>query len=138
MINENVPTARGWITIHAITKTGERVLLEDRKNALVSNARNIIAHCLGGDTLYALNQISVYKATTLIATTPSVTINYPVGDDKVRINGRFDEASFNDTIDEIKLESAGGGIFSQVGSLSLLKTNAIQLEIEWVLTINNL
>lgn len=138
MINETVPSVKGWITIYAITKTGERILLEDRKNALVANARKIIAHCLGGDMVYAPNQISVYKASVLVATTPSVTINYPVGDDKVRINGRFDEASFNDTVDEIKLESAGGGIFSQVGSLSLLKTNAIQLEIEWVLTINNL
>ena len=138
MISENLPSVKGWIKVYAITKTGEKVLLEDRKNALVSNARKIIAHCLGADVTYALNQISVYKAGVLVSTTPSVTINYPTGDDKIRINGRFNESSFNDTIDEIKLESAGGGIFSQVGSLSILKTNTIQLEIEWVLTINNL
>lgn len=138
MINETLPSVKGWIKVYAILETGEKILLQDRKNALVSNARKIIAHCLGGDILYALNQIGVYKAGVLVANTPSVTINYPAGDDKIRINGRFNEASFNDTVDEIKLGSIAGGIFSQVGSLSILKTNTIQLEIEWVLTINNL
>lgn len=137
-INDVVPIPKGWIKIWGIDKGNKRILLEDRSNALVENARKIIAHSLAGDSQYFIDTIEVYKAAALLATSPGLTISYPAGDKTVKFITRFDEASFNDTLDEVKLISSTGGIFSEVSGLSVLKDNTLKLEIEWILTINNI
>lgn len=136
MVNELLPMPKGWITIYGIDKEGNRKLLVDRKNALVANSKKIMVHTLGQDSSYAITNIEVYKAASLLATSPLLTISFPVGDTSVKFTARFNEASFNDTFDELKLVSTAGGIFSEVTGLSVLKDNTLQLEIEWLLTIN--
>jgi hypothetical protein len=137
-IKENIPQATGWVRIFSIDIDGNKNLLVDKKNALVNNARKIIAYTLGRQSGYAIDTISVYKAGVLLADSPLVLISFPAGDDKVRFNARFNEASFDDTLDELKLASSLGGIFSELSGLSVYKSSSIQLEIEWILTINNI
>jgi hypothetical protein len=140
MVSEqiNLDSIKGWVKIWQINKQGKRKLVFNRKNALTVNAKKIIAYVLGQESTYAIDRISVYKAASLLANSPSVTVSFPIGDNKVKFNARFDEASFNDTLDEIKLNSIVGGTFSEITGLSVFKDNTLQLEIEWVLTINNL
>jgi len=136
MITEVVPTVRGWIKIIGIKPNGERIVLVDKKNALVINAKKIIAQTLGQQSLFSINTVEVYKTGGLLAST-SMIPTFPA-DEKVKFNGRFNETSFNDTLDEIRLTSTIGGQFSVVTGLSVLKNNTLQLEIEWLLTINDI
>ncbi len=133
-----VPLPMGWITIWGINDKGDRTLLVDRKNALTTNAKKIIAYLLGSQSSYALDAIKVYKAASLLATSPALTVSFPIGDDKVKFSVRFDEASFDDTLDELRLVSLAGGEFSLVTGLSVFKDDTLQLQIEWVLTIADL
>ncbi len=137
MVKETVPTAKGWVKIWGINKAGEKKLLVNQKNALVLNAKKIIAYALGNQSGYFIDAIEVYKAGGLLATSPPVTYSFPTNE-KVKFITRFNETSFNDTFDEIRLISTGGGDFSIVTGLSVLKDNTLQLQIEWLLTINDI
>ncbi len=137
MFLENVTRPKGWIKIWAINKDGKSTILADQHNALTINSKKIIAYVLGQQSGYAIDNIKVYKAGTLLATSPSLLISFPIGDNKVKFSARFNEASFNDTLDEVRLCSVIGGEFSTVDSLSITKADTIQLQIEWVLTIND-
>jgi len=136
-VKEKIPSVKGWIKVYGIDKDGNRFLLEDRSNALVPNAKTILTYLLGGQSTSAITNILVYKAAGLLATSPFLTVSYP-SSDEVKFTTRFNEASFNDTLDELRLISAVGGDFSIVTGLSLLKDNTLQLEIEWLLTINTI
>lgn len=138
MIEEKPPfELAGWITIIGIDRSGKRFILADRKNQIQSNAKNILVHALAEGT-FLVDQIKVYKAGAPLATTPPLTWSFPPGNDKVLFNGRFDEASFNDTFDEIRLDSSTGGNFSKITGLSVTKNNTLQLEVQWKITLNNL
>jgi len=134
----NPNNIRGWVKIWAIDKDGNKTLVFDNPNALVVNAKKIIAYTLGQQSSYAIDRISVYKAASLLAHSPSVTVSFPIGDDKVKFQATFDEVSFNDTLDEIRLNSIAGGSFSGITGLSVLKDNTLQLSIEWILTVNDI
>lgn len=128
---------KGWVKIFAI-RGDQRELILDQKNAVLTNAKKIIAHTIGQDPTMAIDTIEVYKASGLLADQSTLTISFPPGDNIVKFSGRFDEGSFNDTLDELRLKSSIGGDFSQVTGLSVLKDNTMQIEIEWILTINSI
>lgn len=124
---------KGWITIWGIDKDGNKHLLVDQKNTLVLNAKTIIANTLGGTPAFYLDLIFCYKASAPLAGRGTV-VTYPSAD-SVKFASLFDESSFNDTLDEVRLRSFAGGEFSAVTGLSVLKDNTLQLSIEWLLTI---
>jgi archaellin len=139
MLKEKLnPAWRGWIKIYGILPDGSKVVLADQHNAVVANALTVMAKALGGDLDAGLNRIKVKKAgVTLSNNSSALIVSYPASNE-VQFNGRFIESSFNDTFDEITLESTVQGMFSQVVGLSINKDNTMQMEIEWKLTIDNL
>lgn len=137
MFQEKIPSARGWVKIWSISRDGKKQLLVNQKNALVLNAKKIIAYALANQSGYYIDTIKAYKSSGLLATSPLVTYSFPTSE-KVKFTTRFNETSFNDTLDEIRLTSIGGGDFSIVTGLSVLKDNTLQLQIEWLLTINDI
>ncbi len=126
---------KGEIRIYEI-KGDSRKLLYKGNNAIVANAKKILVHAAGGDG-FIIDKIGAYKAAVLLSYQTLFTVTYPAGDDKVKFVARFDEASFDDTLDEVRLESSSGGIFSIFTGLSHTKDNTTQLEVQWLITINN-
>lgn len=123
----------GHITVMGRNKGGEWFTILEKKNALTSNAVTIISKALGGDTGWNINAIRAYKTSGILATA-SVTATYPATN-KVQLQAIFSEASFNDTLDEVRLLSLTGGDFSIVTGLSINKPNTLELSIQWLLTI---
>tara|TARA_R110002020_G_C16185233_1_gene765138 strand:- start:395 stop:796 length:402 start_codon:yes stop_codon:yes gene_type:complete len=120
------------------TKGGEKEVVYDDHNALVTNYKNIIRHCIAGDATHFLDKIRVLKLGADLANTSINQVEYiALTDNEVKLVATFDETSFNDTFDEIYLYSAGGGDFSKVTGLSINKDNQTQLTISWTLKIIN-
>ncbi len=128
---------KGWVKIWGIDRRGKRVLLVDQSNGLVGNAKQIICNALAGQSGYILDTIKPYKAGTALATSTSVTYTFPTFN-QISINATFNEASFNDTLDELRLVCAAHGDFSYITGISVTKTNVLQLQVNWLLTINDL
>jgi len=127
---------KGEVKIYAI-RGGSSELIYDDSNLILENAKKILVHAVGGDN-YVINAIEVYKTSVKLAEDLSLQVEYPIGDKHVKFFAFFDEASFNDTIDEIRLVSSVGGNFAEVTGLSHTKDDLTQLQIEWKITINNL
>lgn len=136
MNNEQINLGvKGWVTIKGIKPDGKEITLVDQPNALVDNARTMMAYLLGRQPSYSIDKIDVYKASGLLATSSFLTVTFPDAN-QVKFTTRFSESSFNDTLDELRLGSAIGGDFSVITDLSVLKGNTLQLQVEWLLTIN--
>ena len=128
---------KGWLKVYGILPNGERIVLLDRPNTIVNNARTIVAKALGNTTWAGLNKVKAWKAAVLLSDNNSMVITYP-GTYEVQFNARFSTGSFNDTLDELSLESSTLGRFSEVTGLSVFKDNTMQMEVEWKLTINTI
>lgn len=138
MFHENLDMyLKGEVKIYAIAPGKARKLIYEDHNAIVANAKKILVHAAGGDP-FIIDTIEVYKATVKIAEDTLLQVEYPSGDKSVKFFATFDEASFSATLDEIRLVSQNGGLFSQITGLSHTKDNLTQLQIEWKITINNL
>ena len=136
MISEGISyKGKGEVRIFSIKGDSRKLIYED-KNTIVTNAKNILAHAIGGDG-FIIDKIGAYKAAVLLSFQNIFTVTYPAGNDKVKFVARFNEASFDDTLDEVRLESTLGGIFSVFTGLAHAKDNLTQLEVEWLITINN-
>lgn len=123
---------KGWVTIWAI-EGDKRSKVYDDHNALTADAKEILTQLLAGQA-WGINKISAVKASSTLADTPSLAFTFPTTD-SVEFTGLFDEASFNDTLDEIQLWSNGGKKFSTVTGLAVFKSNLLKLQITWKLTI---
>jgi hypothetical protein len=126
-------SVHGHILIRGRKAGGEWEVLEDRKNALVANAQTIIAKVLGGTSSFKLDRIQCLKTAGILAT-ETVSVSYPATD-QVKFESTFSEASFNDTLDQVKLQSLDGGDFSSVTGLAVSKSNLIELNIQWTLEV---
>lgn len=126
---------KGWLKITAFYSDGSKKVVVDQHNDLTTNAPTIIANVLGGTPSFNLDVILAYKASALLASSPGLSITFPASN-RVNFNALFDEASFNDTLDELRIGSVVGGDFSAVTGLSILKDNLLQLSIDWLLTIS--
>lgn len=127
---------KGEVKIYATRGKSRKLIYEDH-NAIVENAKKILVHAIGGDP-FLVDTIEIYKTSSKIAEQTVLTKEFPFGDKSVKFFGNFNEASFNDTLDEIRLVSSNGGIFATITGLSHTKDNVTQLDIEWQITINNL
>lgn len=124
---------QGWLTVNKIAKDGSRTTILDRKNSLTDDAPQIQLYALAGED-WILDKIQAVKANSILA---SVDVEYTFPDPNVlRFTALFDEASFNDTLDEVRLFSTEANLtFSHVTGLSLFKDENIKIEIVWQLTI---
>lgn len=117
--------------------TGPNGIIEEKTidNAINANAKTIIVKALAG-TLNGLGNINALKASILLASgvIQSVVV---VGIDSIRISAEFDEASFNDTVDELQLlaDPISGGLFSDVTGTSITKDNLSRLYIQWTIKL---
>ena len=128
---------KGHLKITRI-KNGNSEVVYDDHNALVTNYKNIIRHCIAGDATHFLDKMRVLKTGADLANTSITQVEYiALTDNEVKLVATFDEASFNDTFDEIYLYSVGGGDFSKVTGLSIAKDDQTQLTISWTLKIIN-
>ena len=127
--------ARGDVWITRIDSKSKHLVFEDH-NLILENAKKIFVNAIGGNA-FVVDTIQVKKSGGLLAEA-TVMVDFPAGDDKVRFTARFDEASFNDTLDEIRLVSSAGGDFAEITGLSIAKDSLNQLEIVWQVTLNNL
>lgn len=128
---------KGHVKFFKVLPSGIWDLIYEHANTLdPANSKLIVSRLLGGMS-YELNKIECLKALGSLAEVTS-SVDYPTVA-SVRFTSIFDEASFNDTVDEIRLNSGGAGLtFSSITGLSVLKTNAYRLGIQWILTINSL
>lgn len=112
---------------------GDLVKYDDH-NAILDNSKEIIARVLGGQGSYSIDLIKVYKNNVLVAQNPPSVIDFPeVG--KCRFFCIFNPASFDDTIDEVRLSSVAGGDFSAITGLSITKGNTENMSIQWTIEI---
>lgn len=119
-------------SVKAYIKQGDSVkTVYDDHNTIVNNAKTILAHLLGGDNWF-ITEIVALKAATILATDSSLTVNY-LSATEVEFIGKFSESSFNDTLDELQLYSAAGGLFARLTGLTIQKTDAQQLGVTWVI-----
>lgn len=123
---------KGHLKVYCL-KTG-KIFYNDH-NALVTNAIEVIRRCLGSSGF--IDTITAKKNGNVLATETVSSINFAVApnNNEVMFKAVFDEASFNDTLDELRLSSSTDGDFSEVLGLSILKDNATQIGIEWTLKI---
>lgn len=128
---------KGHLKITRVSKTAREVLY-DNHNALVANYKNIVRHCIAGDNTHKIDTMRVKKAGSTLADSTISSVTYiPMTDNEVKFVALFNEASFDDTLDEVQLRSLGGGQFSEVTGLSITKDNQTQLIFEWTLKIIN-
>lgn len=128
--NLDLTESEGWLTV-----TVGGVVEYDGPNAFAAAAEQIVATLLGGTSANAIDTLSVYIAAVLQANGTSFTVTYPSAN-QVKFAAHFDAASFNGTFDELRLTSAAGGTFSTKTGLSITKTSAQTMDVEWLLTIN--
>jgi hypothetical protein len=106
----------------------------DDHNALVANAIEVIRRALGSNNF--LDTVTAKKAGVTLATVNTTGTIFSVSPDTNELicKATFNGVSFNDTLDELNLESADG-IFSEVTGLSIYKDSTTQLGIEWKIKI---
>ena len=127
--------SKGWVKIWGIDSKGNRQLLVDKKNAIQANSRNIVAKLLAGATIAAPDRISVYNSGVLVSHHTTFSKSSPTTD-VVIFEARFDEASFAGSFDELRLVSIAYGQFSTLTGITGSKSNLVQLQVEWKITIN--
>ncbi len=128
---------KGHLTLTLINGDDKEVVYDDH-NALVPNYKNIVRRALGGQTGYFIDNVIANKLGSPLANTPIINVEYiALTDNEVKFTARFSQASFNDTLDEVKLNSVNGGDFSIVSGLSILKDNLTSLQVDWTLKIIN-
>lgn len=133
-LNQIVPLGiKGNITLRWISK-GNTIKTLEIENEVVSNGLTIIAKCLAGED-YHLNGIQAYKAGVLLAEADYFNYTF-VPLNQVIFTAVFNEASFDDTLDELRLISSTGGQFSRVEGLSIAKASDVSLALDWKLTLN--
>ncbi len=119
---------RGTVNIEYTT-----LLKEKRKsiiqNAVVNNAKILIARALGGDASYIIDAVEVYLGTTLLATT-GVVITFETID-TVRFNAVFREDDFSGNFDKLVLKNTVHGNFSEVTGISESKSITEKMAIAW-------
>ena len=127
---------KGEVSITLI-KGGVRTPLF-KTNLITTNARNICAKALI-DEDYQINQIKAFNTGTQLANITNLTRRFVQNEDNaIEFVARFIESDFDGTVTELNLESAIGGIFSELTGLSVVKDGQSQLEVLWKITINNL
>ena len=125
MNNQIELKVKGYIKIY---RNGE--LIHEQPNTLTSNAYEVLRRTIVGDTGY-INKINVYKLGGLLASS-NITQKTYFATNKIQVISIFDEASFDDTFDEMRLYG-DTYIFSEVIGLSIAKDNLSQIAIEWTL-----
>ena len=129
---------KGWLKAFILKPSGAWYTVYNDHNQINNTpGTEVTAKALGGESGWSLDRIVAYKAGTLLASTSVIQVSYPAPN-KVRLLARFDEASFNDTLDELALEAGTHGKFAQVTGLSITKDDTLQLGVEWTLTITKL
>jgi len=128
--------ATGLVFIKLIKN--QSVIFEFKEeNLILQNAKKILTRAIGGSDYHIDKIIAYFEGTPLAFVTP-LTSEFPGGDDKVRLKGVFDEDSFNGTIDKLELVSINGGVFSQLTDLIITKDDTSKLQIDWLITINQI
>ena len=118
---------------------GEELIWEKtQKNAIQTTAQEIMAHCLAGDATYKITAMEAFKASVSLAEVLIYSWTFPAANE-VEMVAVFDEASFNDTLDELRLTASFVPLdFSIIAGLSIAKDDLSRLVINWKITINNL
>ncbi len=124
--------AEGHLKIYSV-ETGE--VFYDDHNALVVNAVEVIRRSLGSGN--SIDNIIAKKTSSTLATAviSSIIFSPSPGNNEIIYKAIFDQASFDDTLDELNLGSSADGIFSEVTGLSIFKDGNTQLGVEWKLKI---
>lgn len=138
-MNQNIKVRiKGKVSVSRVYPNGKKELLKEFDNALTADAPYLIwASAIGNNNFSA---ISAYKDsnTTLLATAPLDSRTAPnTGTPRVILVATFDEASFNDTLDSIRLIMGNSSIFSQVTGLSITKDNLTKLEFTWTISFSS-
>jgi hypothetical protein len=123
---------KGEVEFILLSSSGD--IIFQKKNQIQADAQEVIAKALASQDY--IKSIKVYKTAGLLASA-NVTYTFPTSD-SVKFSALFDEASFNDTLDEARLVSNAALEFSIITALSILKSNTNRLLINWKITINDI
>lgn len=124
---------KGHVVIKARKPGGQWGVILDRKNAITADAPLIISKALAGETGWIINRIQCLKASAELAI-ETTTYTFPATG-KVQFESTFSLASFNDTLDEIRLTNATNNDFSTITGLAITKSDEVELNIQWLLSI---
>lgn len=116
-------------TVHLTFSTATSNKEEVVENAVVSNAKKLIARALGGDSNYLINTIEIWEQGVLIAA-DTITVTYPTVE-TVKFTGIFLETAFSGHFDQIVLKNNNNGIFSEILGLDFNKDSDEKLAIGW-------
>lgn len=138
MIKEKLNTNIKGVVSFELYREGKLVWEHTQNNAIQPGAQEIIAHLLTGDAGYKLNNVEAFKASFSLAVAGIYNWSFPAANE-VQFVAVFDEASFDDTLDELRLEAGLVPLdFSIITGLSIAKDGLSRLVINWKITINNL
>lgn len=131
-MEDKLKTPKGKLVIQLFE--GKRLVKEIlTKNAVTTNGEALLLGCLAGYD-YHVDQLKVYKSGGVLATSPLSVTSYTPGTPSLTFTATFDENSFNDTADELRLHtSSNGTIFSIVSGQSVTKSNAQRMIVTWTL-----
>lgn len=137
MIKEIIkPQLKGHVQAFIIDKLGNKRIVYDDHNAIVDNAETILRNCVSGYQT-PIDAITAYKLGAVLASkTVGEEHRTMVSTDAFTFVTIFEFADFDDTLDELRLNSSIEGSFSEVTGLSIEKTSVDQLGISWTITFN--
>jgi len=101
-------SVKGHLVVKGRTEGGKWFTLVDQKNALVMNAKTIVAKALAGEVGWKIDSIKAIKNNAVLAT-GATTVSFP-SPEMVEFQTLFGLAAFNDTIDELRLSSVVGEV----------------------------
>lgn len=138
-LNENLnKLLKGTVKFRLVGKDGTEKVWE-QPNAIQFEAKTIICNALSDQPLQGtITGIVAYKASSLLNTATVIAYTFPTSS-SVAFGAVFDEASFDDTLDELRLYCDGMVMyFSIITGLSITKDNLSRLYVEWKITINDI
>lgn len=127
----------GHVAIRLVDKDKNKEIVYNDHNAIQNNAYTILARCIG-----AINNHIDYietRASGILMTAaaiPGLGITFP-SPNVVRFAAEFDYLEAVGVIDELRLVSSVGGIFSKIDGLTITKPNTVKMQVIWTLTISD-
>lgn len=138
MIKETFKNPFTGVITYQIWQGDKLIKEETKKNAIQVGAQEIVANLLAGDRSFRLSAMEAFKAGFSLASAPIYNWTFPAPNE-VQFVAVFDEASFDDILDELRLQASFVPLdFSIVDGLSITKDSLSRLVINWKITINNL
>lgn len=127
----------GHVAVRLVDKDKNKQIVYNDHNDIQTNAYTILARCLAGVNNH-IDYIEARQSGSLLTASPipGLGITFPAAN-IVRFATEFDYAEAVGVIDEFRLVSSVGGIFSKIDGLTITKPNTVKMQVIWTLTLSD-